>query len=127
MAGAPTRPANKGKKPARDVKGKGKSKPGPAVHGRGVQARQVRRQTYEEELKQLEQRLEELVSSLEVAYKLPHTINLPHARRTQLPPLQRVRSQSFPTSLSHRQHYQDWIHAISTVLPQFKLVHYLIP
>jgi hypothetical protein len=64
MAGPPTRPANKGKKPARDIKGKGKSRPGPAVHGRGVQARQVRRQTYEEELKQLEQRLEELVSIL---------------------------------------------------------------
>lgn len=61
MAGALARPPNKGKKPARDVKGKGKI--GPAVRGRGVQARQVRRQTYEEELKELEQRLEELVSS----------------------------------------------------------------
>lgn len=63
MAGAPARPTNKGKKPARDTKGKGKSKPGPAVRGRGVQARQVRRLTYEVELKQLEQRLEELVST----------------------------------------------------------------
>lgn len=61
MAGPPARPQNKGKKPARDVKGKAKSKIGPAVHGRGVQARQVRRQTYEDELRELEARLEELV------------------------------------------------------------------
>lgn len=64
MAGALARPPSKGKKPARDIKGKGKSKPGPAVQGRGLQARQVRRQTYEAELKELEQRLEELVGIL---------------------------------------------------------------
>jgi hypothetical protein len=43
----------------RDVKGKGKAQP--AIRGRGVQARQVRRQTYEAELKELDERLAELV------------------------------------------------------------------